>query len=162
MFTTGPATSCVCSHTALWNISARKQATNDKLQGSVATCLGVVGMSTIKLRNVCWQSYIQKRGCRVHFLRLLALWRSWAKRTPIRGVILSLSVDLKCHLAKIMPCWLQPELAHCTQGWCTEVPLAVARLAVGTRRSSSMPSWVSSMRWTATVRPRRFPSTSTV
>ena len=30
----GPTTPCICSHTALWNINAIKQAINDKVQGS--------------------------------------------------------------------------------------------------------------------------------
>ena len=35
----GFAIPCVCCHTTLWNSNARKQVTNDKLQGSVATYL---------------------------------------------------------------------------------------------------------------------------
>ena len=35
----GPITTCICCHTTLWNSNARKQAINDKLQGSVATYL---------------------------------------------------------------------------------------------------------------------------
>jgi len=34
-----PITSCICRHTTLWNINARKQAIKDKLQGDVATYL---------------------------------------------------------------------------------------------------------------------------
>ena len=60
-----------------------KQAINDKLQGSVSTCLRGVGLLTIELKwfiaqsvsekiesvNI-WQSYKQEHGCRMHFARL--------------------------------------------------------------------------------------------
>jgi len=60
-----------------------KQAINDKLEGSVATCLrcgGVVNnqikkglllsvSETFKSVNI-WQSYKQERGCLTHFARL--------------------------------------------------------------------------------------------
>jgi len=62
-----------------------KQATNDKLQGSVATCLrcgGVVNdqikkglllsLSEKKLKSVIiWQSYKQERDCLVHLANTL-------------------------------------------------------------------------------------------
>ena len=64
-----------------------KQATKDKLQGSVAAylrCGGVVNTHIKKglllslrvkknLNRRIWQSYKQKRDCLVHFLRLLAV-----------------------------------------------------------------------------------------
>jgi len=69
----------------LWLINVRKQATNDKLQGNVATylrCGGVVNNQIkkglllslsakrfYKSVNIC-QSYQQERGCLAHFLRL--------------------------------------------------------------------------------------------
>ena len=90
-----PTTSCICCHTTLRNTNVRKQAINDKLQGSVATylrCGGVVNdqittglllsMSVkefLKSVNI-WQSYKQERGCHVHFLRLLAVWWTRAHR----------------------------------------------------------------------------------
>ena len=75
---------CICCHTTSWN-NVRKQATNDKLQGLVATylrCGGVVNnqinndlllsLSVKKyLKSVnIWQSYTQERGCPVHYVRL--------------------------------------------------------------------------------------------
>jgi len=65
-------------------MSVRKQAINDKLQGSVATYLKCGGgdnnqikkglllrlsvKNYVKSVNI-WQSYKQERGCLVHFLR---------------------------------------------------------------------------------------------
>jgi len=74
----------ICCHTTLWNITVRKQAINDKLQGSVATylrCGGVVNnqnkkglflsLQWKKLKSVnVWQSYKQERGWFVHFVLL--------------------------------------------------------------------------------------------
>jgi len=37
-------TLCIYCQTILWNINVRKQAINDKLQGSVATCLKYGGV----------------------------------------------------------------------------------------------------------------------
>jgi len=51
MIIKNPTTPCI--HTTLWHIIVRKQAINDKLQGSVATdlrCGGVVNIT--KLRKV--------------------------------------------------------------------------------------------------------------
>jgi len=68
-------------------MSEKKQAINDKLQGSVATyirCGRVVNnqirkslLLTLSVKffksvNI-WQSYKQVRDCRVHFLRVLAV-----------------------------------------------------------------------------------------
>jgi len=47
----------ICCHTTLWNITARKQATNDKLQDDVATYMYLKrgGLLITKLRKVyCW------------------------------------------------------------------------------------------------------------
>ena len=53
--TKNPTTHCICCHTTLWNINVRKQAINDKVQGSVATYLRRGGLSIITLRKVyCW------------------------------------------------------------------------------------------------------------
>jgi len=53
--TKNPTTHCICCHTTLWNINVRKQAINDKFQGSVATYLKRGGLSIITLRKVyCW------------------------------------------------------------------------------------------------------------
>jgi len=81
-----PATSFICCHTTLWNVNARKQTINDKLQGSEAIYIfisGVVGLLLTKLRKIyCWVCQGKKfwnrwisakeRGCLVNFLRLLA------------------------------------------------------------------------------------------
>ena len=68
-------------------MSVRKQAINDKLQGSVATYLKCGGgdnnqikkglLLRLSVKNYfksvnIWQSYKQERGCLVHFLRLFA------------------------------------------------------------------------------------------
>jgi len=67
-------------------LMSAKQAINDKLQGSVATCLRCGGVVNNQIKeglllslsdffnsvNI-WQSYQQQRDCLVHFLRLLAL-----------------------------------------------------------------------------------------
>jgi len=67
-----------------------KQAINDKLQGSVATCWKYDGVVDNQIKNDLlpslrvktflksmniWQSYKQERDCLVHFLRLLAACR---------------------------------------------------------------------------------------
>ena len=55
MVTMDPTKPCMCCHT-LWNIIARKQASNDKLQGSVATylmCGGDVDIQILK-KVYCW------------------------------------------------------------------------------------------------------------
>ena len=66
-------------------LMSAKQATNDKLQGSVATylrCGGVVNnqikkglLLSVRVQNKfksinIWQSYKQERGCLMHFARL--------------------------------------------------------------------------------------------
>jgi len=38
-----PTTPCTCCYTTLWKIYIRKQAINDKLQGSVATTYSMCG-----------------------------------------------------------------------------------------------------------------------
>ena len=70
----------------LWNIDVRKQAINDKLQGSLATylrCDGVVNNQINKdlllspsVKKIfttvnIWQSYMQERVCLMHFVRLV-------------------------------------------------------------------------------------------
>ena len=55
-----------------------KRALNDKLQGSVAAYL------ILKSVNI-WQSYKQKRGCLVHFLRLLAVCWPGASGARVTG-----------------------------------------------------------------------------
>jgi len=35
----GPTAPCICCNTTLWNVNARKQSINDKLQGSAVTQL---------------------------------------------------------------------------------------------------------------------------
>ena len=87
-----------------------KQATNDKLQGSVATylrCGGVVNnqikkgsllspwVKKIKLVNI-WQSYKQERDCLVHFLRLSAV--CWPGALSARD-----NHVLACNFAKYSP-----------------------------------------------------------
>jgi len=48
---------CICCHTTLRNINVRKQAINDKLQGTVVTYLRCGELSITKLRNLyCWVS----------------------------------------------------------------------------------------------------------
>jgi len=69
----------------LRNINIRKQATNNKLQSSVATYLGCGGvvnnqikkglLLSLPVKNVSksaniWQSHKQERGCVMHFVRL--------------------------------------------------------------------------------------------
>jgi len=41
----------MCCHTTLWNITARKQAINNKLQGSVATHLRCGGVVNNQIKN---------------------------------------------------------------------------------------------------------------
>jgi len=41
----------ICCHTTLWNINVRKQAINDKLQGSVATYLTCGGVVNNQIRK---------------------------------------------------------------------------------------------------------------
>jgi len=82
---TNPTTPSICCHTTLWNINVRKQAINDKLQGSVAKFLRCGGLSITKLRKVycwvcrwnfykksvnIWQTYTHEGGCLVRFVRL--------------------------------------------------------------------------------------------
>jgi len=73
----GPTTPCIWCHTTLWNINVRKQAINDRLQGSVATdlrCGGdvnnqiktdlLLSLSVEKFKSVnILQSYKQEGGC---------------------------------------------------------------------------------------------------
>jgi len=81
-----------------------KQAVNDKLQGSVATCAtcGRVVNNQIKKRFIAesesakkiksvniWQSYKQERGCLVHFLRFF--WQRQAVRS--NRITIPLSTD---------------------------------------------------------------------
>ena len=61
-----------------------KQAINDKLQGSVATCLGYSGVVNNQIKKglllsprviffksvYIWQSYKQERSCLMHFAHL--------------------------------------------------------------------------------------------
>jgi len=90
-----PTTDLICCHTTLWNINVRKQATNDRLQGSVAKYLRNYGISITKLWKVyCWvcqqlfksvniiQSYMQEGGCLVH----LAPGHLTAKRWRIHQI----------------------------------------------------------------------------
>jgi len=67
-----PTTVCICCHTTLWNINARKQVINDKLQCSVATYLrcGVGNFLNRWLFRIFIISYKQERGCLVHSGRL--------------------------------------------------------------------------------------------
>jgi len=89
-----------------------KQAINDKLQGSVATCLrcgGVVNyriktglllslsVKKIKLMNI-WRSCKQECGCLVHFLRLLAVWWPGAQ-SALDNYLLA------CNFAKFYRIW---------------------------------------------------------
>ena len=101
-----PTTPCICCHTTLWNINAREQAINNKLQGSVATYLRrgaevnnqikkglLLSLSVWKLKsvNIC-QSYKREGGCLVCFVRLATTLA--AKR---RRIFLSLT-HLNCHI----------------------------------------------------------------
>ena len=69
MHVKNPTAPCICCYTTLWNINVNKQATNDKLQGSVAAylrCDGAVNNQIKKnlLLSLSVKSYKQK-GCRV-------------------------------------------------------------------------------------------------
>jgi len=79
-----------------WNINVRKQAINDKLQGSVATYLGCGGavsnqikkglLSSVPVKNNfesvnIWQSYKRERDCLVHFVRLAKRRRKCTRQT---------------------------------------------------------------------------------
>jgi len=80
-------TSNVCCRTVLWNISVRKQAINDTLQGSAERYLRCGGVANNRIKNSLlpslpvkkksnrsvdiWQSYEQEEGgCLMHFVRL--------------------------------------------------------------------------------------------
>jgi len=85
----GFITPCICCHTTLWNINARKQAISDKLQGSVATYIKYGGdfnnqikkglfLSLSVKKNVfksanIWQSYKQEGGWLVHIFHVVTL-----------------------------------------------------------------------------------------
>jgi len=44
-------TPCICCHTSVWNTNLRKQAINDKLQGSVATYLKYGGVVNNQIKK---------------------------------------------------------------------------------------------------------------
>ena len=44
----------ICCYTTLWNINVSKQATDDKLQGSVATYLMCGGVVNNQSKVYCW------------------------------------------------------------------------------------------------------------
>ena len=84
MVIAGPTAPCICCHT-LWSIIARKQATNDKLQGSLATYLRCGGDVDIQIKKglllsllvknlksvIIWHSYQQELGgCLVHVVHM--------------------------------------------------------------------------------------------
>ena len=95
-----PATPWICCHSTLWNINVRKQASNDKLRGNVATylrCNGVVNnqikngllesLSLKKIKSVnIRQSYKQERGCLVHFVRLATIHTAKTTTTTITTI----------------------------------------------------------------------------
>ena len=70
----------------MWNIKSAKQAINDKLQGSVATCFRYGGVVNNQVKNglllsvrakfiffksvIIWQSCKQECGRLMHFVRL--------------------------------------------------------------------------------------------
>ena len=67
IFTKTHTNHCICCHTTLWNINARKQAINDILQGSVATHLkcGTVVNNQIKkgLLLSLWMNFFNRCLC---------------------------------------------------------------------------------------------------
>ena len=102
-------TSCICCYTTLWNINVSKTSSYRQIT-SVDTCLRCGGVLITKLRKVyCWvcewkkiksvnirQSYMQERGCIVHFL---CLFRSVsASAQSARD-----NQSLACNFAKYSP-----------------------------------------------------------
>ena len=51
LFKIHPTIPCVCCHTTLWNLNARKQAIKDKLHGSVATYVRCGGLPISKFKK---------------------------------------------------------------------------------------------------------------
>jgi len=94
----------------LWNINARKQAINDKLQGSVATYLRcgevvnneikkglLLSVSEKKSKSVnISQSYKQERGYLVHYVRLATTMLKHEENARDNDV-------LACNFAKYSP-----------------------------------------------------------
>ena len=90
----------------------RKEAINDKLQGSVATCLrfgGVVNnhiktglLLSLSVKKKLyksvntWQSYKQECGCLVHFVRLVCTLLEHEENAQDNHV-------LACNVAKYLP-----------------------------------------------------------
>jgi len=74
---------CICCNTTLWNINVRKQAINDKLQGSIATVPSVLwrcwlggrqGIRPVKNWVVrCWCGYLSGARCRLAHPQLMPL-----------------------------------------------------------------------------------------
>ena len=51
MLIKNPTAPCICCYTTLWNIDVSKKAINDKLQGSVATCLRCGGLINNQIKK---------------------------------------------------------------------------------------------------------------
>jgi len=79
LFKIHPTIPCVCCHTTLWNLNARKQAIKDKLQGSVATYVRCGGLPISKFKKKLLLSLSVKKFKISEYLAKLKA-RTWLSR----------------------------------------------------------------------------------